>query len=312
MLGVQEGWSKKKGPLPPTKSVLFVDNTIGGVLYKRLQESEDGSGSMSGYRVRVAEAAGTPLSVLLPSTNPWGPMDCQRDDCVTCKQDDERRIDCRRRNILYESECMVCAASKPVQKDGKVDMKDGKGVYVGESSRSIYERAKEHDADKEKNSEESHQIKHWLSSHEELLAPPKFKFKLVKSFKDPLTRQLSEAVRIELRGSEILNSKSEYSRCRVPRLTVDMEGWKSKKEKDGIFVKDGNLTEQEMVLELIRAEAEDSLAEVDQPKRKQDNPKAGRKAKRRKLDLLVGWGEANDTLEEPSTAEMYAEPKDWI
>ena len=28
MLGVQEGWSKRKGPLPPTKSVLFVDNTI--------------------------------------------------------------------------------------------------------------------------------------------------------------------------------------------------------------------------------------------------------------------------------------------
>ena len=29
-------------------------------------------------------------------------------------------------------------------------------------------------------------------------------------------------------------------------------------------MKDGNLTEQEMVTELIRAEAEDSLAEIDQ------------------------------------------------
>ena len=164
----------------------------------------------------------------------------------------------------------------------------------------MYERAKEHDADKEKKSEESHQIKHWLSSHEELLSPPKFKFKLVRSFKDPLTRQLSEAVRIELRGTEILNSKSEYSRCRVPRLTVDMEGWKSKNDKNAneIFQKDEDLDEQEMVLELLRAEAEDSLSEREQPKRKKENAKTGARAKRRKLDLLIGWGEAEEGMEE--------------
>ena len=176
---------KKKGPLPPTRSVLFVDNTVGGGLYKRLQESEDATGNMSGYRVRVAEAAGTPLSILLPSTNPWGPMDCQRQDCVTCHQGDEQRIDCRKRNILYESECVICAESKSSQKDGNSSKKDGKGVYVGESSRSIYERSKEHVADRENLSEESHQVKHWLSSHEELLTPPKFKFKIIQCFKDP-------------------------------------------------------------------------------------------------------------------------------
>ena len=107
---------------------------------------------------------------------------------------------------------------------------------AGESSRSIYEMAKEHQTDRNKNSEESHQIKHWLTSHEEQLAPPKLQFRIVRSFQDPLTRQLSEAVRKELRGEEILNSKAEYSRCRVPRLRVDMEGWQPKqkeKEKEG-------------------------------------------------------------------------------
>ena len=39
-------------------------------------------------------------------------------------------------------------------------------------------------------------------------------------------------MRIDLRGENILNSKAEYSRCRVPRLRIDMEGWKEKiKEK---------------------------------------------------------------------------------
>ena len=128
-----------------------------------------------------------------------------------------------------------------------------------------------------------------------------------------LTRQLSEAVRIELRGTDILNSKSEYSRCRVPRLTVDMEGWKSRNDKTAteIFQKDENITEQEMVLELLRAEAEDSLAERDQPKRKKEDAKTGRKAKRRKLDLLVGWGEAKEGVDEVPATEIRLESKDW-
>ena len=63
------------------------------------------------------------------------------------------------------------------------------------------------------------------------MAPPAFKFKIVKTFQDPLTRQLAEAVRIELRGEGILSSKAEFSRCRVPRLRIYMEGWKEKVEK---------------------------------------------------------------------------------
>ena len=46
-------------------------------------------------------------------------------------------------------------------------------------------------------------------------------FKIVNTFQDPLTRQLAEAVRIDL---------AEYSHSRVPRLRVDMEGWIEKKK----------------------------------------------------------------------------------
>ena len=114
-----------------------------------LQEAEKEAGVVTGYRERITESAGTPLDLLLPSTNPWGPHDCNRVDCVTCSQNDEKRTDCREQNILYESECTVCNIGK---KDGKEDLKDGKGVYVGESSPSIYiyERAKEHVTDREK------------------------------------------------------------------------------------------------------------------------------------------------------------------
>ena len=80
--------------------------------------------------------------------------------------------------------------------------------------------------------EDSHQVKHWVLDHPDLPSPPKFKYKIIGKFQDPLTRQLSESVRIEGAGPEILNSKSEYSRCRVPRLRIDMEGWKKEKEKE--------------------------------------------------------------------------------
>ena len=111
-------------------------------------------------------------------------------------------------------------------KDGGVGVsQDGKGVYVGETSCSMYERTKEHQRDKELKSEESHQIKHWALDHPEMTSPPTFKFKIISTFGDPLTRQIAESVRIERSGIEILNSRSEYSRCRVPRLRIDMEGW---------------------------------------------------------------------------------------
>ena len=103
---------------------------------------------------------------------------------------------------------------------------------MGESSRSIYERSKEHQADKEARSEESHQVKHWLTDHPNLMSPPTFKFSIIQSFQDHMTRQLAEAVRIELRGAGVLNSKAEYNRSRVPRMRVFLEGWKKAKEQE--------------------------------------------------------------------------------
>ena len=94
------------------------------------------------------------------------------------------------------------------------------------------DHGKEHENDRKNELEESHQIKHWLLDHPELDAPPKFKFKMIASFSDPLTRQLSEAVRIEKRGEHIRNSKAEFNRCRVPRLQIDMEGWRAGKERE--------------------------------------------------------------------------------
>ena len=104
--------------------------------------------------------------------------------------------------------------------------------------------------------------------------------------RDSLTRQISESLRIDLRGGGVLNSKTEYSRCRLPRLTVDMEEWRSKKK------------EEKKSLEPISEEGMEWLdeewdGEIKEEKRKPDGGIMV-KNKRRKLDPLVDWGEKAD------------------
>ena len=94
-------------------------------------------GRMTGYR--IAEMAGMPLSRLLPSSNPWGAGDCGQHDCVLCSQDDDKPQNCKMKNILYENRCMVCHVDEKAGKEKQPFQMDGKGVYVGESLRLMYE-----------------------------------------------------------------------------------------------------------------------------------------------------------------------------
>ena len=106
---------------------------------------------------------------------------------------------------MYESTCEVCNPEEDPKKDDKRMTKYEKfkkqtEVYVGETSRSIFERADEHCRDAEGRLEESHMFKHWRVTHKDLPEAPRFSINVVASFRDALSRQLSEAVRIELRG----------------------------------------------------------------------------------------------------------------
>ena len=78
--------TKKKGPPPPTISVCFIDNTADGKLVRRMQRVEEEVSDKVKYRVRMTEAAGTPMSLPLTSNNPWGTSNCGREDCSTCTQ----------------------------------------------------------------------------------------------------------------------------------------------------------------------------------------------------------------------------------
>ena len=94
-----------------------------------------------------------------------------------------------------------------------------------------------------------------------------------------LSRQLAEAVRIDLRGENVPNSRSEYSRCMVPRLTVNLEGWTNSKKVVVIpqVIAQGQDVPQPVDDDGI-SEAEESLGERDM-KRKSKDPPSMRKSK---------------------------------
>ena len=96
--------------------------------------------------------------------------------------------------------------------------------YIGESNRSGYERGREHIAQFRNMEERSHLLKHYLKCHKNIgIEDMEVGMKIRSSFRSAIERQISEAVAIcreESQGTNLMNSKAEYNRCKLPRLNT--------------------------------------------------------------------------------------------
>jgi hypothetical protein len=159
-----------------------------------------------------------------------------------------------------------------------------KGVYIGESSRSLFERTREHYRDARDMSEKSHMVKHWLMDHADLDKQPLFQFKITGQFKDCLSRQVSEAIKILYSKDTLLNSKSEYLANNISRITIE-DNIFEKKKKEKIEAEVERL-EKEM-MEKFRKEKTGKKTSSDMNMTKQvavTNTSVWTKKKRRLLD----------------------------
>ena len=118
--------------------------------------------------------------------------------------------------------------------------------YIGETNRSAFERGWEHQNDYENLSTKSHMLKHAVETHPH--EDPKqiqFGMKVVRFTKSSFERQILESVEIQSnRQHHLLNSRSEFNRCAVPRMMCKL-GDKSFKKN-----------EQEIEKDLAREEAQ--------------------------------------------------------
>ena len=110
--------------------------------------------------------------------------------------------------------------------------------------------------------------------------PPNFKFRVVKSCKSSLERQVREAVRIHMRG-DVLNKKGMYNRCKLTRMVVDQE-WEDRVWKEAWAVQDP-VVEEECLERAVSS-------------KRRGGPDAPSKKIKREEDGVV-WGEESSGVE---------------
>ena len=107
-------------------------------------------------------------------------------------------------------------------------------LYIGETSRSLRERADEHVSGAVRMDENNFISKHWQMKHTKEETPPDFIFKVHNVHRDPLSREVNEAVMIQKVSNDhslsILNSKSEWNTTPLSRLCIDKPEWEKKRD----------------------------------------------------------------------------------
>ena len=99
---------------------------------------------MMGFGVKIVERNGSTLRNQFPQSNLWEGEHCGRDLCITCNQGAEFPTPCTMRSAVYKNVCAVCNQGAT----GKEEIKDMDtefpSLYVGETSRTVQERGREH------------------------------------------------------------------------------------------------------------------------------------------------------------------------
>ena len=192
------------------KSVLFVPPTPGSMLLREIRDREEELNKHNAERIKIVEKGGIKMEKILTNKNPFQKEKCQEKWCPLCKGEyGSSKIACNTNNAGYRWVCKTCEKNKNVIK-----------VYEGETSRSIRVRTLEHIRSYEKKQTGSVLHKHKMLDHidEEV----EFELEITGIFKDALTRQANESIRIYNRnGSEILNSKSEFNHPPTARVMVE-------------------------------------------------------------------------------------------
>ena len=158
------------------------------------------------FKVKVVEEGGKPIKSEFQKSNPRKKIGCEAGDCLACFTGRGVGGDCRRPNIGYEVKCNECEKNV---------------LYVGETSKSMYVRGLGHLRDYRSKRHDSPLWRHALETHDRRLDVA-YAMKLMKCFRDPLTRQCNESVRIQRSDAdELLNGKAEWHGPATVRLQID-------------------------------------------------------------------------------------------
>ena len=196
---------------PKITTALFIPKTPGAVLAKMIEQGESEIAHKVGWKAKILEKPGTPLSNFFVKKFKMK-NGCYRGKECICKGNGSS---CTVKGVVYRAICSTCSQKK--------NSTDQQAVYVGETARQIGARAAEHITNARLFKPQSFIIDHWMLEHPTDTAPPVFEFKVVSKFKDPLSRQVREALTIKEEGN--LNKRNEYSLNEIIRMESSRYVW---------------------------------------------------------------------------------------
>ena len=199
----RHAWSTRGGYIAP----IFVPATPNSELVNLLKEVAEEE-AVRGLRFKVMERGGRMVKNIMQKSNPTATPGCTDANCLACKDGRGQGGPCRKGNIQYEVACHLCPD-------------EDRGMYLGETSRNLFTRGEEHLRNYEKGSEESFMRRHQEEEHPG--QPADYHAKVTGTFRDCLTRQVSEGVHIRRCRGQVLNSKSEWHQPALWRVRSEVE-----------------------------------------------------------------------------------------
>ena len=145
---------------------------------------------------------------------------------------------------MYENVCTLCEGQGKVRR------------YIGESSRSLWERNNNHQLDALNRAKLSHMRAHMAEAHPKEMRDilDVFRMTSIKKCSSAMQRQVREALEISADSTgKLLNLQEEYNRCILPSLFAKGPPSQTQQEHDQVIVPALTRQEEEAALGLARA-----------------------------------------------------------
>ena len=204
---------KKSAWFRPADSVVFVPATPGGELAGEMRKVVEEEGSRLKMHIKIIERGGTSLKNELTKPDLKADKLCGKPNCLM-DMGDQPGCNHHKAGALYKAVCLLC---------------EGQGVkaeYIGETGDSGYTRGLDHlGAVRNDQPGKSALAKHLREYHPGNLRDiSAYRASVVRTFRSPLERQISEGVMIHNCGADILlNDKEEWIQPAVIRLQATQE-----------------------------------------------------------------------------------------
>ena len=229
-----------------TTTTMFVPSSPKSTLLGMLQEAEEELNREIPWKVKLLEKAGRPLrNVFLPKF----PINKGCVLGVNCRGCENNGLKCRQKGVVYMAVCKLC--EDEIKQCGEIDnnVREEKcHKYIGETSRTFRLRVSEHMKALHDLNPKSFQLLHWAKQHNDDLTCPEFKFKKVRQFNDPLSRQLCEGILILEEG--ILNKRNEFRMNNICRLVAQKDSRTEEEDRKKLLFE--RAKDEEMVESFIK------------------------------------------------------------